>query len=427
LKQRRIFADSRYIVIMSFAAMIALVRGFIVAGILDLTSFGLYATVVAVGMFSSAIVSFGEIERTLKIFPRLWVLEGYRRSVVERADESAWVMILRAGIFFMFFLICTFLDEIKFLTQTGMLVALIALSVGLSSLYASAIRATGDVELLARNTLFRALIVLVFGLLGAYYFSWQGAILGEILGAIVGVLVTRYSVLGKITIPIVNGKHIRKNAGIPPQSDKGLWLFFAGLLSSVPVYLDRAFVASVFGDAMLGTFGFILLFVTGANTFTGIIAQKVGPQLVKMEHLGGTINDQIRYASRWVALISVICTIGMALVMLLLFFGPARYFFEKFYLDLNLICATAVMCILQIGVILDSILISRNQEREIFIAACLYILIIGMVVWFTLWVKLSLVDFVWLLVLTKLLHIATQLGFIGRTWYEHKHQLPETK
>lgn len=418
------WAISRYIVIMSFAAMIALVRGFIVAGILDLPSFGLYATIVAVGMFSSALVSFGEIERTIKTFPRLWVVERHRRSVVDRADESAGVMILRAATLFVFLLTCTFVDAIRSLAQTGMFVALIAISAASSSLYASAIRATGDVELLARNTLLRALIVLVFGLSGAYYFSWQGAIIGDVSGAIVGVLITRYSVLGKMTFPAVNDKHIRKNDGIPPTPYRGLWLFSAGLLASAPVYLDRAFVASMFGTAMVGTFGFLMLFVTGANTFSGIIVQKVGPQLVKMQHLGDSLNAQIRYASRWIALISVICIVGMAVVALLLFFGPGQYFYKKFHLDLNLIYAAAVMSIFQIGVILDFILISRNQERAVFIAACWYVLTFGVAVWVVLWLRLSLVDFVWLLALTKLFHIVVQVGFV---WRVHTIQLAEVK
>lgn len=421
------WASSRYIVIMSFAAMIALVRGFIVAGILDLPSFGLYATIVAVGMFSSALVSFGEIERTIKTFPRLWVVERHRRSVVDRADESAWVIILRAATLFVFFLTCTFVDAIRSVAQTGMFVALIALSAALSSLYASAIRATGDVELLARNTFFRALIVLVFGLSGAYYFSWQGAILGEVLATIVGVLITRYSVVEKTISSAKNNGYIRENDGVTSPFDSGLWLFFAALLASAPVYLDRAFVASVFGTAMVGTFGFLMLFVTGANTFTGIIAQKVGPQLIKSEYLGESINAQLKFAGRWLALIFTICFAGMIGVTFLLVFGPFKYFFEKFHLDLNLIAAAGMMCTLQVGVILDFIMISRNQERAIFFAACLYLAASGVMVLLVLWLKLSLVNFIWLLVLAKIFHIAAQVGFIGRIWHAHKRELESVK
>lgn len=421
------WASSRYILIMSFAAMIALARGFIVAGVLDVPSFGLYATIVAVGMFSSALVSFGEIERTIKTFPRLWVVERHRRSVVDRTDESARVMILRAGGLLIVLLTCTFLDVMRSFAQMGVFVVLIALNAALASLYASAIRATGDVELLAGNTLFRAIIVIVFGLSGAYFFGWQGAVLGEVLATIVGILITRYSVVEKTISCAKNNGYIRENDGVDPPFDSGLWLFFAALLASVPVYLDRAFVASVFGTAMVGTFGFLMLFVTGANTFTGIIAQKVGPQLIKIEYLGESINAQLKFAGRWLALIFTICFAGMMGVTLLFVFGPAKYFFEKFHLDLNLIAAAGVMCTLQVGVILDFIMISRNQERAIFFAACLYLAASGVVVLLVLWLKLSLVDFIWLLVLAKIFHIAAQVGFIGRIWHAHKRQLEGVK
>ena len=91
------WVNGRYLVIMSAAAMLALIRGFVVAGILDVASFGLYAAILATGMFSSAFVSFGEIERTIKRFPRLWLVEHHRYSVIDQADKSAFVMLFRAG------------------------------------------------------------------------------------------------------------------------------------------------------------------------------------------------------------------------------------------------------------------------------------------------------------------------------------------
>lgn len=104
-------------------------------------------------------------------------------------------------------------------------------------------------------------------------------------------------------------------------------------------------------------------------------------------------------------------------------FGPGQYFYKKFHLDLNLIFASAVMCVLQMGVILDFILISRNQERAVFVAACWYILVFGAAVWFVLWLKLSLVDFIWLLVVAKLFHIAAQMGYIASMWRAQKTSL----
>ena len=297
---------------------------------------------------------------------------------------------------------------------------LIALNVALSSLYASAIRATTDVELLARNTLFRALIVIIFGLSGAYLFDWQGVIIGEVLATILGTLITRHSVVQKINI-FSQDKNIgcKDNTGGIP-SDNGFLLFVAGLLASAPVYLDRAFVAAVLGPAIVGTFAFLMLFVMSANTLTGIVAQKIGPQLIKMEHFGDSIDAQIKFAIRWLMLIWMMCVAGIALVSLSLFFEPARYFFDKFQLDFSLISTAAVMSLLQVSVVFDFILISRSKERAVFVGACLYFVTAGFAALLVFWLKLSLVNFMWLLTSAKVFHITAQAGFIGCIWFGSK-------
>jgi hypothetical protein len=422
-----LWVNARYILIMAVAAGVALVRGFFVAGILDVPSFGLYVTFVAAGMFSSVLLSFGENEKTIKNFPRLWVGQHLRSEVTRLADKSCQLMISRAGVVLILLLAFIFVEGLRNLAQMGIFVVLVALSAALASLYASAIRATGEIDLLARNTLLRSLIVILLGVMGAFFFNWQGAILGEVLGALLGALNTRYAVIRRTRLFDQNNEIVVRTSGKTVTSDGGFWLFLAALLASIPVYLDRAFVASVFGAAMVGTFGFLLLFVTGANTFTGIVAQKVGPHIVKMEHAGDSVTGQIKYVLRWVTVIWLVSAVGMVAVTLALTVGPAQYFFDKFNLNFNLIAATAVLCILQIGVLADFIMISRNQERALFVSACGYLMAIGVVALLVLWLKLTLVSLVWLLALSKLFHIGVQGGFIVSLWKVEKRQLEVMK
>lgn len=419
------WASSRYIGVMSFAAMLALLRGFAIAGILDIASFGLYATILATGMFLSALVSFGEIERTIKSFPRLWMVEGLRRTVVDQADKSARVMVLRSTGVVLLLVACGFFDALKYFSEMAVFAVLIALNVALSSLYASAIRATGEIELLARNTLIRAVLVILFGLSGAYLFGWKGAIIGEVAATMVGALITRYSVVQKAPTQrhhdsLGESSHNDVVEGL--LVDRGLWLFWAGLLASAPVYLDRAFVASVLGAEVVGTFGFLMLFVTGANALTGIISQKIGPQLIKMQHLGDSLGEQIRFAVRWLLVIWVMCVTGIGVASLSLFFEPAQYFFAKFALNSGLIFATAAMSLLQVGVVLEFLLISRNQERAIFFTACGYLLSAGMAAFFVFLMGWPLLSLLWGLVIAKGIHVAVQAGLIGALWCKKEYQ-----
>jgi len=410
------WASGKYITTMLFAAMIALIRGFVVAGILDVASFGLYATVLATGMFLSTLVSFGEVERTVKSFPRLWMVETLRRSVVERADRSAMRMLIRSVAVLLLLLVCSLIDVLNYFSEMAMLAVLIALNAALSSLYASAIRATGEVSLLARNTFIRAVIVILFGLSGAYLFGWKGAIVGEVAAAFLGALITRYSVVQQSPRVKVHASFAESLANKASENlliDNGFWLFWAGLLASAPIYLDRAFVASALGSEMVGTFGFLMLFVTSANAFTGIIIQKIGPQLIKMQHAGDALGLQVRFAIRWLFLIWGVYVMGMVLASLLLFFKPALYFVDKFALNIDLMGATAALSLLQVGVVLEYILISRNQERAIFLTACGYLICAGVVAFFVFLANAPLSDLLWLLVVAKGIHVAAQVGLIG--------------
>jgi hypothetical protein len=421
LKVRKIWNISLYISVMTLASGLSLVRGFFVAGLLDLPSFGLYATIVATGMFFASLVSFGEIERTIKAFPRLWV-ECQFNEVLKRTDRSAKKLFGRVLLIICLLLGFLLVDSLVHEVKIGLLVILVALNSATASLYASAIRATGGVNILARNALFRSIIVLAFGLLGAFYFSWQGAILGEALGYQIGSLVTRFSLVRQIKLETRNTDNFERSKQAILAPDGKLWLFFGALFLAIPTFLDRAFISLVYDKSTVGTLGFLMLFVTGSSTLTGIIAQKAGPQLVKMQHIGERISFQLRYGSRWLLLIWTILVVGMAVSSLVLIYGPARYFFDKFHLDLNLLAATSALCMLQVSVIADFIIISRNQEKAVFFSACCYLLVIAGMAAVVFWSKPPLADFIWLLAFCKGIHVIAQSGVICKLWYRENRQ-----
>ena len=237
LNLTRVSGSLSYVAVMTIAAGVALIRAFFVAGILDVPSFGLYVTIVAAGMFSSSLVSFGVYERTIKAFPRLWVEQRHRSEMIKQADKSSQRLVLRVSLALILLLACIFAGDFLSLIQKGVLVALVALSSSVVSIYASAIRATGQVDLLARNTLIRSLIVIMLGILGAYFFGWRGAIVGEVSGALLGALITRHSVIQQTKLAIENTVPVSQSDSVKISSGDGLWFFFASLLISIPVYL----------------------------------------------------------------------------------------------------------------------------------------------------------------------------------------------
>ena len=80
---------------MALASAMSLLRGFVVAGLLDPAAFGTYVVIVAAGTFGSNLLSFGRVEATWKEYPRLWIA-GERQQVRERADAVMRILAARA-------------------------------------------------------------------------------------------------------------------------------------------------------------------------------------------------------------------------------------------------------------------------------------------------------------------------------------------
>ncbi len=419
-RKRNIYEFGWYLFLMAFASGISLLRGFFVAGLLDPASFGRYATIVATGMFFSSILSFGETERTIKIFPRLWV-EGRFSEVLKSTNHSVNKLYARVSIIAYLMFGCLLFKLYPVEAKEGLLVVLVSLNVAIASIYASAIRSTGKASILAKNTAIRSFIVLSFAGVGATFFSWYGAIFGEALGFQLGSCLTRLSLIKQVKFYSDDNLKSKIEPLTLPTTEGKYWLFFAALCVSVPAFLDRAFVSLIYDKIILGTLGFLMLFVSGASTLTGIIIQKAGPQLVKIQHKGDKISDQIKYGAKWLFAIWSVLICALTIGFLALKFGPAKVFFDKFHLDSNLLFATSALCLLQINVIADYIIISRNSEQSLFIAALSYVSAVSvgaLLVWYT---KPPLADFIWMLVCCKVIYLFIQASIIIKLWfYESK-------
>lgn len=400
----------RYIGTMMLASAITLIRGFAVAAILHQAAFGIYATTVAAGLFASSLLSFGLIERTFKVYPRL--LAEYRGM---EALTNGGVVSLKLILRFFFLLPLTILSAhlIGLGIVVGASVACVALSTAILSLYASLLRATTDIHSLSVATLYRALSAIGFAVGGAWALGWPGAILGEISAGIIGVFLSRYYVRR-----IVRLASKRKGLSTPSDASgqhsdaKGLWVFFGFLAVAVPGYLDRSFIAATFDAASAGTYAFLLLFVVGANTVVGILVQKAGPTLIHMERSGMTVSQQLRYALRWLSLFWAAWLVGVVLIAVALLGTPLASFAQKYQITFSMLPAVWAMGCLQVTAILDFILLSRDRETALFASSFSYLVVTILICGITFWFRLSLLEFIWLLTAAKLFHFSAQAGAI---------------
>jgi hypothetical protein len=390
--------------VMGSAAALSLLRGFAVAAILPIADFGVYAIIVAIGAFSSNFLGLGRIEDTRKRFPRLF-FDGQGGDVPSMADRLALLLGTRAltavALCTGFVWLTGRLDFVVSIAACG----LIAFSTGWASVAISAHRATGDYGTLATSTLWRALLALALGLSGAWYGGWFYAIAGEFLGGVLGALISR-SYVGKLVGRTENLSEAIPESDIADKS--GFLLFLSFSICAAPFYLDRLFVGHAFGATAAGTYGFLMLFVTGATVALGIAEQQLGPDIVKLRKESGKLTDQMALALRWILPFQLLMIIGMATVGVIMFYGPGSFLVTKFGLNPSLILAIALLCCLQITTTLDWILQSRDREIGALSASIFYFFVVaGFALW-VIYAELGLTQFIFGLAVAKACHIAAQ-------------------
>lgn len=403
-----------YMATMLVAAAISMSRGFCIAAVLQPMSFAIYATLVAAGAFGSLLLSMGSIEHTIKSYPRLWA-DGRWSDVVEDADGIVRKLALRSLVpVIPLAALFAFLGGVPVAAAPA--IAAVALGIATTSTYASIHRATLDLRSFSIANLLRAALAIVLALAGAVLWDWPGAIAGEFVAAFAGAFVSRHYVaaLARTAEPSPRAAMAGPDQKSPqsPQNYEKLWLFLGFVLAAIPVYLDRTFVAGHYGTAAAAKYAFVLLFVTAANVFVGIMSQKIGPMLVHMQRGGKTLDDQLSYASRWIAMFAVGWLTAMGCVYLALTAGPFAELGDKYGVEAAMLAAATVLGLAQVTVVMDHVLLSHDRERWSFLSSLIYFGVVASAAIVTLWSGLSLTTFIWLMACAKIAHLAAQSGFL---------------
>lgn len=390
---------------MGAASALTLVRGFVLALLLSQAGFGQYALVVAAGTFGAILLSFGMTERTIKRFPRMYA-DGHADAVLKEADVIARRLTIRAVVMLaVVFGVAALIPRFD-IVAVGAGATVVALASAWQSIYASVHRASGELSSLANANLARTIAALVLASIGAWTWSWHGAIAGEIAGAIIGAGASRYYAVGIKSVVTPSAEPIA-------APSRELWTFASFLVIAVPIYLDRATVAALYGAADAGTYGFLALFSAAGAALATIIPQKVGPELIKLQKRGEPLAAQLSLAVLWAgvsALLLLALVAGGAFAMLV---WPLAFLGTKFALDISLMAAIAILCAAQIGTLFDWVLLANDRERHVFAASALYVTALAtgiLVVWLG---GGTLHAFVWTMATGKLGHVGLQLIFIG--------------
>jgi O-antigen/teichoic acid export membrane protein len=402
-----------FFLMMGGGAILGLLRGFAVAGILTASGFGYYATLLAVGVFLAPLFGFGQIEVTRKVYPRLFV-DGSAHLIPSHSDSIAVRLAHRiAGLVGMVMLVCVLAGETRF-ALAGLAVGLVAFGNGWCSVLASALRASAKVQPLGEATLARSALAASLAVGGAYLHGMEGAIAGEALGALLGGFVLR------IRLRRMSGPAPETATAAAPSEEfstaqiswDGMRIFGAALAISVPVYLSRPVVGLFYSPEELGTFSFLMLFIMVSVTIFGVTDQVIGPGLVRGQRQNNPFGKQIAYLFKVSGALAVLVGCGVAIAFFVLQFEPLAAFAQKYQYDLATIVPIVILATAQVTSTFDWMLQAHDRERIVLNAAILglSLFVVGTVAAYSM--NFGLAGFIWVMAVARLAQLVFQIGAI---------------
>ncbi|MGL5009415.1 MAG: hypothetical protein ACRC6I_06000 [Paracoccaceae bacterium] len=398
--------------VMGAAAALTLLRSYAFAAVMKPEDFGQYASVIATGAFCGALLSFGLVEKSLKAFPKLFI-EGRISALIGLSRDMEKHLFMRVVVLIPIALLVWLVFPQISLAEY-LIIPVVAGLVATCSAGASMLRAGHTPTPLAVATLLRALIALAAGAAGAIIWSAAGAIGGEIIGAAAFlILVALHRSKMRLSCKTSDASEQQLSAQEHLlQEWEGKILYFAGLCSAAPIYLDRLVVRLGADDATsLGTYSLLATLSLAASAFVGIVAQVVGPRLIHMSAQDVSGEGRRRYIAKTVMLCVVVMLTGFVIGAWLVIDGPFSAFGASYALTWPLAALAVVLACGQVTVLLDWFLISTNRETSVLSSAALFLLASFVAFLIFVVAKASITVLLSLLGLAKLLQIVSQIAF----------------
>lgn len=277
---------------MLLASSLGLVKMLVLASVLGPAGFGDYVAYFSTGTLVASLISVGAVERTIKVYPRLWI-DGQAAAIAVDAQRVATALALRvAGLLLAAMLVSAAFTSIR--VEDLALTAGVATGTALLSLAASAFRAAGSKALLQTFQMQRGVITLVLSLALGWALGWRGAMAGDVLATIV-TAVWSSRVLGQVIKDEMRGPATSRilPSNTPTEEGQGhRQLFLANLLVTGTQMADRAVVRVAAGPAIAGSYGLVMLLPQVAMMTVNVVVQYIGPLIIKFVHTGH--RDQSR-------------------------------------------------------------------------------------------------------------------------------------
>ncbi|WP_050467312.1 hypothetical protein [Herbaspirillum chlorophenolicum] len=362
---------TRFVFWMLLASALGFIKLIALAYAMPPHDYGQYVAHFGIATLSGSLMSAGLIEKTIKAYPRQWVT-GQRRVVLADALQIARTLGLRfliAGALGALASVAGWvpftLGEVVWTTGLGACTAWLAL---LASLY----RAVGSQKALQNFTWWRSAATLAFSLPAGWLLGWQGAMGGDIIANLLGV------VIGLCQLPRLyhDEPAPAQQASESSEPEKGRdighhQLYLANLAVSAVTMADKAWVSAAIGATLAGTYGVVMLIPQIAQLLVNVVVQHIGPLVIKFAHLKQRDTGRVSAVGLQASLLALFSLLLTAGVLAAKHLPYLDHLFAKFDIsDLSLILA-GMIAAGQIYSVIEFHLIARDRERDVLAASAI--------------------------------------------------------
>lgn len=403
--------DSRsllFLAVMMVAAGMSLARVLVVATGLSKSGFTDYAIIIATGGFISSVISFGGIEATIKHFPRLVANDDFT-EMRQESHRLVRALAMRALAIGIPFAVAGLILDKHVLILMGM-ACLVSLSSGYSGVIASVQRALGSPASLALGTGFRAFFSFIVVSTLAFSGNLWIVIAAEVVSVVVGCIISEMIISRTILrMKLGSDRQIVDSIDEPPTSHHrrdGLYVFFTYTLLAIPVYLDRVFVASNFSLDQAAQYAILALFLTAASLLVNTVAQRVGPDAIKMALLPETRRNAYFHVIRWCSATTLAWFLALACIALAFHFDFLPSGLQKYSIETANFFPIAILGALFCTSLLEFLFIALDLEKRMLLSAGIYVVAIAGVAGYVAFLGLDIQALLWGLVLCKVIYLA---------------------
>lgn len=356
-----------YFIMMGAAAAFGFAKLLVLALVMPAAQFGSYAGAAGAATVVSALLSFGLLEGTIKRFPRYWA-DGETGMLV---GASKWMSLHVTKLTLAGSLLAVPAGYL-IAGMDGVVFTVLAVPLALITLIGRVVSALnlsiGDAGLIWRYSFIRSISAFVLVPLGGYFFGWIGALVGEIAAMALIMVQGTWSL-----------RHRLPFGAEPVKAPADYNLYTSALLVNIIGSGDRAVVAALAGPAIAGAYAFALMFAQIGQVVVNILAQKTGPQIIKVQRAGASLRPTLRLLS-----LPATAIVGTSLALLAVAFVGVNFevgnaLLAKYDIDLLDVGIACFISITFLCVVLEYAVVAIDRERVVTLAAwsAAVVLVIG--------------------------------------------------